>query len=56
MEKAAKVVGELRRAEETKVAVVQADTPGSSCEAHHLLDGLCLLRVQDSERCLPEPY
>ena len=54
--KTAMVVGVLRRAEGTKVAVVQADsdTPGSSCEVHHLLDGLCLL--QDSERCLPGPY
>ena len=53
----AEVVGVLKWAEETKVAVVQADTPGStrsSCEVHHLLDSLCLL--QDPERCLPGPY
>jgi hypothetical protein len=48
--KAAKVVGVLRWAEETKVAVV----PGSGCEVHHLLDGLCLL--QDLEGCFPGHY
>ena len=54
MAKAAKVVGVLRWAEETKVAAVQADTLGSGCEVHHLLDGLCLLR--DLEGCFPGHY
>ena len=52
MAKAAKVVGVLRWAEDTKVAVVQAETPdlGSSCEVHHLLDGLCLLQDSEGDR------
>jgi hypothetical protein len=52
----AKVVGVLRWAEETKVAIVQErqsldplpDTPG--CEVHRSLDDLCLLQ----ERCFPD--
>ena len=52
----AKVVGVLRWAEETKVAMVQEsrsldplpDTP--SYEVHHSLDNLCLLQ----EWCFPD--